>query len=79
MNNLRTTTVKPLMVNFITPTAADHSEPIRVIYDAQNEITYFMGGGSKKASRSNDGYKETKEKQNAGTWSHNDAERYTDD
>jgi hypothetical protein len=54
------------------------SEEIGLIYDPQSQITIYMGGNSGH-SRSNDGYKGTKEKTNGGYWEHNDAERYTDD
>ena len=81
MNNLRTTTVKPLMVNFISPKDVEKAELTRIVYDAQEGITYFFGGGEKKATRcyDYDTRKVTKEEQPGGTYTHDDTERYTDD
>ena len=72
------TRVKPLMVNFITPKDVEKNEPVSFIYDAQNDITFFMGGGN-RASRCDDGYKKTRIRQPGGILDTNDADRYTDD
>lgn len=74
------TNVNPLITNFMSPKTPEvvTSEEIGLIYDPHSQITIYMGGKS-GPSRSNDGYKGTKEKQNGGYWEHNDAERYTDD
>lgn len=78
MNNLRTTTVKPLMVNFISPKDVEKAEPTRIVYDAQEGITYFFGGGSdeKKATRCDDDQVRTSDD---GFRTQYDTERYTDD
>ncbi len=75
------TNVNPLITNFMSPKTPEvvKSEEIGLIYDPQSQITIYMGGGKSRPSRSNDGYKRTKEKQNGGYWEHNDAERWTDD
>lgn len=75
-----TTTVKPLITNFMAPHMPEvvSSDEVKFIYDPQSQITLYMGGGNGK-TRSNDGYKGTKEKVNGGYYEHNDAERWTDD
>lgn len=75
------TNVNPLITNFMSPKTAEviASEDFSLIYDPQSQITIYMGGKS-GPSRSNDGYKDTRERQpGGGYWQHNDAERYTDD
>lgn len=75
------TNVNPLITNFIVPQTPEvvSANEIKMIYDPQSQITIYMGGGRSSSSRSNDGYKGTKERTNGGYWEHNDAERYTDD
>jgi hypothetical protein len=75
------TTVNPLITNFMSPRKPEvvSASEIGIIYDPQKQITFYMGGGKSGSSRSNDGYKGTKEKTNGGYYEHNDAERYTDD
>lgn len=75
------TKVNPLITNFITPQTPEvvSENDIRLIYDPQSQITIYMGGGKSRPSRSNDGYKRTKEKTSYGYWEYNDAERWTDD
>lgn len=79
------TNVKPLMVNFIVPKAVKSSEPASVIYDDQNDIAYYMGGGgnsgsSSRSTRSNDYGAGSKETWHQGSRSTSaDYERYTDD
>ena len=79
MNNLRTTTVKPLMVNFISPKDVEKAEPTRIVYDAQEGITYFFGGGEKKATRCDDHEVRTTKWNGSHEYTDKDTERYTDD
>lgn len=75
------TNVNPLITNFMVPKTPKtvSASNVKIIYDAQNQITLYMGGGG-SPSRSNDGYKQTRERQSGSSyWTHNDAERYTDD
>ena len=74
------TNVNPLITNFMSPKTPEvvTSEEIGLIYDPQSQITIYMGGKS-GSSRSNDGYKRTREKTNGGYYEQNDAERYADD
>lgn len=75
------TNVNPLITNFIVPQkpVTVSADDVKIIYDAQNDITLYMGGNS-RPSRSNDGYKQTKHDYGNGTVQFdNDAERYTDD
>lgn len=76
------TTVNPLMVGFMTPRTPEviTEETNQFIYDPKTQTTFYIHmGGKSGASRSNDGYKETKKKTEWGYHSENDAERYTDD
>lgn len=77
------TQVNPLILNFMTPATPETvSASATPMYDPINQITWMMGGGggTKRATRCNDGYKKTVEKQSGtATYEHNDAERYTDD
>lgn len=72
--------VKPLIVNFMVPETPQVVSPeeAAIIYDPQSQITIYMGGNS-GPTRSNDGYKFTREKTNYGYMQKNDAGRYTDD
>ena len=75
------TNVKPLITNFMTHKTPEVVTPeeIGLIYDPQSQITIYMGGKS-GPSRSHDGYKKTVEKDSGESYyTHNDAERYTDD
>ena len=79
---MRTSTnYRPLIMNYIKPTAPEvlsHDE-VTACYDPQNQVTYFLGGGNSRGTRSYDGYKETKERNSSGYYTGNDAERWTDD
>ena len=80
MRQQERTSVKPLMVNFITPKAPEISEPSALFYDDQSGITYYMGGGGdekKAASRCNDIDSRTSYEAQGGP--RTDYERYTDD
>lgn len=75
------TNVNPLITNFIVPKTPEtvSASDVKIIYDAQNQITFYMGGNS-GPSRSHDGYKTTRERLSGTTIKEqNDAERYTDD
>jgi hypothetical protein len=80
MNKFRTTTVKPLMVNFITPKAIEETAPVSIVYDAQKGITYLMGGGDStpRATRCND-YDTQRETRLGPNYTEQDYDRYTDD
>ena len=75
-----TTSIRPLMVGFMTPYVPKtvKAEESKIIYDPTTQLTFFMGGKS-GPTRSNDGYKHTVEQGPHGTYTSNDAERYTDD
>ena len=76
------TTVNPLITNFMSPRKPEvvSASEIGIIYDPQNQITIYMGGGRSGSSRSNDGYKNTREHTHGANYiERNDAERYTDD
>lgn len=80
---MRTSTnVNPLITNFMVPKTPEtvSENDVKIIYDAQSQITLFMGGSS-RPTRSNDGYKDTSTfNPNTNTrYTRNDAERYTDD
>ena len=74
------TNVNPLITRFMVPTIPGtvSASDVKIIYDPQEQTTFYMGGKG-KPTRSNDGYKETKEKLPGSTVTRNDAERYTDD
>lgn len=75
------TNVNPLITNFITPKTPKvvSEDEVKVIYDHQSQVAFYMGGGKSGKSRSNDGYKLTRE-ESPGRVNHtNDAPRYTDD
>lgn len=74
------TNVNPLITRFMVPTIPEtvSASDVKIIYDPQEQTTFYMGGKG-KPTRSNDGYKETKEKLPGSTVTRNDAERYTDD
>ena len=74
------TNVNPLITRFMLLTIPEtvSASDVKIIYDPQEQTTFYMGGKG-KPTRSNDGYKETKEKISGGLYTHNDAERYTDD
>ncbi len=75
------TKCNPLIINYMTPRTPEvvSSNQVTVFYDPKTQITMYMGGKS-KPTRCNDGYKKTVE-HDSGTavYTHNDAERYTDD
>ena len=75
------TTVNPLITNFMSPRKPEvgSASEIGIIYDPHSQITIYMGGKS-GSSRSNDGYKRTREHTHGVNYiERNDAERYTDD
>lgn len=74
------TNVNPLITRFMVPTIPEtvSASDVKIIYDPQEQTTFYMGGKG-KPTRSNDGYKDTKEKLPGSTVTRNDAERYTDD
>lgn len=74
------TNVKPLIVNFMVPESPKvvSAEEATIIYDPQSQITIYMGGNS-SPTRSKDGYKFTREKDDYGYRQGNDAGNYTDD
>lgn len=81
-NTMRTlTNVNPLITRFMVPRRPEtvSASDVKIIYDPLEQTTFFYMGGKGKPSRSYDGYKETTEKQPGGTYTHNDAERWTDD
>lgn len=80
--------VNPLIVNFMKPQQPQvvSADEVKVIYDPKSQITFFMGGGGSggggsrsRGTRSQDGYKHTKETTYSGYYEHNDAGRWTDD
>ena len=82
----KVTNASPLIMNFMKPEVhnVESIDVITVMYDPQTQITYLMGGGGgSRGSRSYDGYKRTKHevtyRQGGGSWTTNDAERWTDD
>ena len=50
----KSTSAKPLMLNFTSPKPMEvvKEEDCAISYDPINQITYFMGGGSSKKSKS---------------------------
>ena len=76
-----TTNVNPLILNYMEPENPKvfSAEEMTVVYDPKSQITFFMGGAPSRPTRSYDGHKMTRQKDNGGYNEHNDAEKWTDD
>lgn len=75
------TNVNPLITRFMVPRIPEtvSASDVKIIYDPHEQTSFYMGGKG-KPTRSDDGYKTTHEKSpGGGIWTHNDAERWTDD
>ena len=76
------TNVNPLITRFMVPRIPEtvDASDVKIIYDPHEQTTSFYMGGKGKPTRSYDGYKDTKEQlSGSSTYTHNDAERWTDD